>query len=299
MTESIKHTCWNAARHLAGACGLFTILALAPAVAQQVDAAHPKAAAVAAAPAMAQPAARQAAEVEKPAADSASQQGIKVHGHWVLQVKNADGTLGERREFDNSLVTVSSSAAQYTGGDQILAGLLSGNISAGSPMIGFQGPNLPGTSYQGIYSSYCANPNDNAANDCFLFGQPDMFMEGTGYAYQTGLISTVNFGPPVQWVLSGNFSVPSGLTSIVTVQTLMQYCISNNVLFMGIAPSQTTSTTRTADISPSACLVLGVSNQIGSGDKYLLATLTSTGLSTPLAVSAGQVVQVTVTITFS
>ena len=44
-------------------------------------------------------------EAETPAANDAAHQGIHVHGHWVLQVKNPDGTLGERREFENSLVT--------------------------------------------------------------------------------------------------------------------------------------------------------------------------------------------------
>ena len=30
-------------------------------------------------------------------------EGIKVHGHWVLEIKNPDGSLAKRREFENSL----------------------------------------------------------------------------------------------------------------------------------------------------------------------------------------------------
>src|SRR5438093_2542761 len=30
-------------------------------------------------------------------------QGIKVHGHWLIEVRNADGTLAVRREFKNAL----------------------------------------------------------------------------------------------------------------------------------------------------------------------------------------------------
>ncbi len=30
-------------------------------------------------------------------------EGIKVHGHWVIEVRNPDGTLASRREFDNAL----------------------------------------------------------------------------------------------------------------------------------------------------------------------------------------------------
>lgn len=34
----------------------------------------------------------------------APQEGIKVHGHWMIEVKNPDGTLVERREFENALM---------------------------------------------------------------------------------------------------------------------------------------------------------------------------------------------------
>src|SRR5262249_45924576 len=37
----------------------------------------------------------------------ASQGTIKVHGHWTIEVRNPNGTLAERREFENA----------YAGGD--------------------------------------------------------------------------------------------------------------------------------------------------------------------------------------
>ena len=30
-------------------------------------------------------------------------EGIKVHGHWVIEVRDPDGTLAERRKFENAL----------------------------------------------------------------------------------------------------------------------------------------------------------------------------------------------------
>src|SRR6476660_2101480 len=30
-------------------------------------------------------------------------EGIKVHGHWTIDVRNADGTLATHREFENAL----------------------------------------------------------------------------------------------------------------------------------------------------------------------------------------------------
>lgn len=32
------------------------------------------------------------------------QEGIKVHGHWIIEVKNPDGTRAQYREFENALV---------------------------------------------------------------------------------------------------------------------------------------------------------------------------------------------------
>jgi hypothetical protein len=47
---------------------------------------------------------------EKPSSDP-SHQGIKVHGHWTIEVRNPDGTVVTRREFENSLFQPASSLA--------------------------------------------------------------------------------------------------------------------------------------------------------------------------------------------
>ncbi len=43
------------------------------------------------------------APVSSPA--GAPQEGIKVHGHWIIEVRNPDGTPAEYREFDNAFNT--------------------------------------------------------------------------------------------------------------------------------------------------------------------------------------------------
>ena len=48
-------------------------------------------------------------------------EGIKVHGHWTIEVKNPDGTLHARHEIENALITT------HGGGRALLAGLL-GNV---------------------------------------------------------------------------------------------------------------------------------------------------------------------------
>ena len=52
----------------------------------------------------------------------AQSEGIKVHGHWVIEVRNPDGSLVDRREVQNALSVA---------GGPLLAGLLTRNLSAG------------------------------------------------------------------------------------------------------------------------------------------------------------------------
>jgi len=43
------------------------------------------------------------------APDKGPQEGIKVHGHWTIEVTNPDGTLAQHREFDNALTSTGAS----------------------------------------------------------------------------------------------------------------------------------------------------------------------------------------------
>jgi len=51
------------------------------------------------------------------------QEGIKIHGHWTIEVKNPDGKLVTHREFENTLTSA---------GAQTLADVLSGQTFVGS-----------------------------------------------------------------------------------------------------------------------------------------------------------------------
>jgi hypothetical protein len=53
---------------------------------------------------------------------SSPAEGIEVHGHWTIEVRNPDGTLAERREFDNWL---------HSAGGQALAAILGRQASVG------------------------------------------------------------------------------------------------------------------------------------------------------------------------
>lgn len=88
-----------------------------------------KAAVSAAAPEMATPTAqpRQSAATVK-RQSGGNHEGIMVHGHWTIDVRNPDGKLGSHTEFENAL--------QPQGAD-ILTGLLSGEYVSGGFLVVF------------------------------------------------------------------------------------------------------------------------------------------------------------------
>lgn len=65
------------------------------------------------------------------AQEKGTAEGIKVHGHWTIDVKNPDGTLASHHDFENAL----QFAGQFA-----LSGLLSGQLSAGGWAIFSQDP---------------------------------------------------------------------------------------------------------------------------------------------------------------
>lgn len=65
-------------------------------------------------------------------------QGIKVHGHWVLEIRNPDGSFASRHEFNNALIPGM--------GTQLLAGLLGNHYVDtrwGINLWGYQDPCNP------------------------------------------------------------------------------------------------------------------------------------------------------------
>src|SRR5580704_12645686 len=76
------------------------------------------------------PAAKPTPAANRPANKNAPKgqtEGIKVHGHWTIEVRNPDGTLVDHREFENSLAP-----ANGGNGAGLLAALLGRVVSAGS-----------------------------------------------------------------------------------------------------------------------------------------------------------------------
>ena len=78
------------------------------------------------------------------------QEGLKVHGHWIIDVRNPDGTLVSHTEFENALITT------VKAGNSALAGLLGRRVSVGGWVIRLGGGHIHG----------------GALGPCTLSGQP-------------------------------------------------------------------------------------------------------------------------------
>jgi hypothetical protein len=198
------------------------------------------------------------------------QQGVKLHGHWVIDVRNPDGSLAEHRDFENAI---------YSSGSAFLVGLMSGYLTPGDFMIamGPQSGNGACTAtfqWCGIVRSLATYP-------------------GLGYCsnYDCGLGLTVtpNFGTgglnsgPFSLVLAGSITANQTGT-IGTVYSLISTCA--NIAFSSTVNPSTIETS-----SPASCVT-----QTSSEPWY---GPLSQATITPISVANGQIIQVTVTITFS
>lgn len=220
------------------------------------------------------PAALASAAAAKPAGSQSGEgsinQGVKMHGHWVIDVKNPDGSLVEHRDFENSL----ESSAQG-----MLIGLMSGYLTPGDYMIvmGPQSGNGACTAtYQfcGIVQSlstypgvaYCAN-----------------YYCGLGLTVTPNLGSNGLSSGPFSLVLAGSITA-NQTGSIGSVYSLISTCA--NIAYSGNVNPTTIETS-----APSTC-------GTQTSPEPWFGPLSQANIS-PIAVANGQIIQVTVTITFS
>lgn len=83
---------------------------------------------------VAEPGGTIAGETATPA--DGTSEGVKVHGHWTIEVRDPDGTLVSRRQFDNDLVPT---------GARDLSRVLAGSLEiAPARRLGLWGVNLVG-----------------------------------------------------------------------------------------------------------------------------------------------------------
>jgi hypothetical protein len=119
-----------------------------------------------------------------PTAEKGLSTGIQVHGHWVIEVKNPDGTVTARREFENAI---------QPPGMSYLASLLAGGNSPGQLSILLDGG---GSSFK------VGNPSGPEASPALVVLAPVIAGEGPCNAW-----GPVGIGP---------FSLASQGTCVIT-----------------------------------------------------------------------------------
>ncbi len=216
--------------------------------------------------------------------DDASHQGIKVHGHWKIVVKNPDGSLDSTHEFENSLQD----------GGVLISYLLAGQASAGEAAIFLSnktaclsnGPmcSIITGSSTGYWAASDFCTGSSPAGVCY----PGL---NTHVDLQTFYTSDDIAFYKASLILSGSF-VATYSDTIINVGTFFTGCSG---------PSGRTT------VTPAQCYA----NQMAAGttvgelppgaypDPYLGPGLTGTSLNPPIEFLSGQTVQVTVTLSFS
>jgi len=216
---------------------------------------------------------------ESPAEDSAAHDAghIRIHGHWVVEVQNPDGSVSTRREFDNSYH-----------GDDVMALFLAGYVAPADLSITFK-------SASNGAGSLCAGGSGNV---CVIVTSLAGGQGGTGepwncpsepqYCY-SGLNISLTPGAggsgSAAMVLSAHITAALSGT-FDTVDTDTFYCSQGGTdgASTPIAPST---------ISSKDCF---------DGDYdgwFYWSDFTSTTLTSAVSVTAGQVLLFQVTLSFS
>jgi hypothetical protein len=195
-------------------------------------------------------------------------EGIKVTGHWIMDVHDKDGRLIEHRDFHNSL---------YANGAGILLRLLDGTAVAEKFAILLV---QTGSTSNPIYS-IIPTGSVTASTLC-----------GSGYICSTGLTQTLKqttqTGNPTSLVIAGQLTATQAVTfgRVISDSTMCHNGpLDNNSNSQNQDPIST---------SPSQCVAGTYTLPIQPGGGYF----TGTDI-TPLSLAAGQVLSVSVSISFS
>jgi hypothetical protein len=214
----------------------------------------------------------------KPGVEGA-QEHLQVWGKWKIVVKNPDGTVASTTEFENSLFDNGLTATELLDGaivpSQWNIGLFTGVIGGSTA-----GPGVISSQVNGL-CWIVASPNQTLANGTTLCS---VYLANTGNCVSNNLTTSI-VGNTFQ--LTGGFTATS-TGSIGGVATAIVYCSTD--------PSTTLSPTTVTTTSPATCATGNFSN-------YRRFTQALAGSTNPpftaIAVTSGQIIQVTVAISFS
>jgi hypothetical protein len=165
-------------------------------------------------------------------------EGIEVHGHWTIEVRDPDGTLVERREFDNALAS---------NGERFLTQLLARSQSLGNWQVRASCP----------VSAVCVDMDSDPISECLIVEAGDP-MATQPYFFETLSVSAAGDPGPYSLTLSGNLTAQLD-GSITAVDTIVLYCGSatapDDCVGAGVPPREGMSIV-TGTVLPSPVAVL-------------------------------------------
>ncbi len=248
----------------------------------------------------------------KPSASNGMSTGIKVHGHWTINILTKDGKLVSHHEFENSLAYGAPILSNLLGGNATpggLAILLGGTACPLGPLNTLSG--FPATCAIVVAGSAMAVTNSSGGmpvlNETFLVsGQhTDLVMcTDVGANCSDTLTISSNTGTPSNpgsplLTLSGTYNVSSSAPSGASI---------SGVAVTGYICSPSTTIAACQGPAPQGNPPYLVINESipapGGGVGTVLFTaitpaITATPLATSIPVGAGQTIQATVVISFS
>jgi hypothetical protein len=227
-----------------------------------------------------------ASDEAKEGADAAGR-GLLVHGHWVIEIQRKDGTVRDRREFENS----------YVGGGFVGFVLGGAQTNIDPAIIFFSATNTSSSYCNGANSNQCAlfasTSYGHGSADSNVFGCPVI---ATGASCFTGLTSTLTQsaqnGPYTSWVLNGTVTA-KGSGTFDTVGTTVGYCFP--------VASQAPLTSLTSSQCNTNALTYAANNNNNSptGPYYTNSDFTQSSVpGGTVTLIAGEILSFTVTITF-
>jgi hypothetical protein len=271
----------------------------------------------------------------EPQASGEMNTGVKVHGHWTIVVRNPDGTITDRRDFENSLAF---------GGAYLLQNILGGTVTPGAWAISL-GAQLPGntgpcgagtfTILNGALPAPVSNGNCIIGEASGIYGNgalcdsadrcaPNLTRQQVTFQVtKQTCINSDGAARNCAAITSGGFGLTGTATTstagtIDTVATSLMMCPTTHVDASGTALPITITPTLTplAGVSPSTCVAasgpgtIGANAQdslggaLGNGfggvfsSKLLNGTTATSNPPAAVQVIANQTVQVTVVFTF-
>ena len=170
-----------------------------------------------------------------------SSEGIKVHGHWTIEIRDPDGTLVNRREFQNAL---------GASGPLILNSLVSGTKVPGEWRILLSGTGGP-----------CLVTSGGAAT-CGILESTDS-QAGTG----TNFFDDLTVDVPITGANAGKFVLSGSATAAVNgdiglVSTLLKRCVAAVAPSACIGASGSASLFTTSGVSPAEPVQAGQQIQV-------------------------------------